>query len=39
MILMMLCYEFRTAHEVNLGFGCFGTVLLKFLLQCMNIMD
>jgi len=27
MIVMSLCHEFRTAHEVNLGFQCFGTVL------------
>jgi len=39
MILMMLCHEFRVAYEVNLGFGCFGTVLLKLLPNCMNMMD
>jgi len=36
---MIICYGFRVACEVNLGFGCFGTVSLRFLPNCMNMME
>jgi len=35
MNLMMLSHEFCVAYVVNLKFGCVGTVLLRFLPNCI----
>jgi len=30
--------DFRVSHVMNWGFGWFGTVLLRFLPNCINMM-
>jgi len=35
---MIICYGFRVVYVMNLGFGWFGTVSLRLLPNCMNMM-
>jgi len=38
MNLMTLCHGFRVGYVMKLGFGWFGTILLRLLPNCMKMM-